>query len=117
MRTLRLVGSALLLGALAAAVTRTTSSAANASEAHCTQVELAAAFDGQLQLDSFQKFGCVDGWAFTWATVGSGQSEVSVTEVLQFLPIEQRWMLVTRQFDCTPDVLPPSIYRQGCFSN
>ena len=118
MRLIRLVGSGLLLVGLALAVTRTTSSAApTASAAHCTQVELGAAFSGQLRLDSFTKFACVDGWAFTWATVGTGQTQIGVTEVLQFQAIEQRWMIVSRQVDCKPDILPPLIYHQGCFSN
>lgn len=118
MRVLRLVGSVLLLVALVAAVTRTTSSAAStAPDTHCTQADLGAAFTAPLKLQSFQKFGCVDSWAFTWATIGTGQAQVGVTEVLQYLPIEQSWMIVSRALDCKPDVLPKLVYREGCFSN
>lgn len=118
MKMLRLVSSVLLLVALGIAVTRTTSSAApTAGQAHCTQVALGAAFAGQSTLDSIQKFGCVNDWAYTWATIGTGQTEIGVTEVLQFQPVAQRWILVSRLDDCQPSILPPLVYRQGCFSN
>jgi hypothetical protein len=67
---------------------------------------------------SVQNYGCEDGWAFLWATVGPNEPEaVGVTEVLRFSTPRQGWFVVSRLADCKPGVMPDYVYRLGCFSN
>jgi hypothetical protein len=70
-----------------------------------------------LALSSFQNYGCDSDWAFAWATVGSGEQAIGVTEVLQYSPTTQKWSIVSRETDCKPSILPADIYQLGCFSN
>lgn len=118
MKSLRLVLATLVLVALVVASTRTTSSASSVPpQAPCNTEALSLAFTGDLQLSSFQNYGCEGDWAFAWATVGSGEQAIGVTEVLQYSPDGQKWSLVSRESDCKPSILPTDIYKLGCFSN
>jgi hypothetical protein len=101
---------------LAAGAARATSSPAPAA-APCTASALGEAFNGALELQSMDAWGCVGSFAYAWATVGSGPSEVSVTEVLHVDAASERWVLVSRLTYCHPGTLPDPIYRRGCFSN
>jgi len=117
-RSLRLVLSlvvvALLVGAASAAsVTRTTFFA----PAQCSGPSLSAALSGSLRVSDVASYGCEDGWAYLWATVGNGEEAVGVTEVLHFSEAVDAWRVSSRLKVCKPGVMPTYIYRQGCFSN
>jgi hypothetical protein len=105
-----------VVAGLAAGVARATSSPAPVTAA-CTTEAIGQAFNGALSLDSIDAWGCEGDFAYTWATVGSGQYEIGVTEVLRFDASAQHWTLVSRLTYCHPDMLPARIYRLGCFSN
>ena len=84
----------------------------------CTTATLGQAFEGQFHLASIQNYGCEGPWAFVWATVGTGEEAIGVTEVLALrLRRSARWALVSRATDCKATILPSVVYRQGCFSN
>lgn len=118
MKSLRLVLATLVLVALVVASTRTSSSASSVPpQAPCNTDALSLAFTGNLQLSSFQNYGCEGDWAFAWATVGSGEQAIGVTEVLEYSPAAHSWSLVSRATDCKPSILPTDIYKLGCFSN
>jgi hypothetical protein len=115
---IRLVASALLLAALVVASIHTTATATRPPFAvPCSASSLAGAFAGPLQLDSIDHFGCEGSWAFTWATIGTEPHKVGVTEVLHFNTVTSRWNFASRATVCKPEVLPPDVYRLGCFSN
>ena len=118
MKSLRLVLAALLLAALVIASTRTSSSASIVPpQPPCNTEALSLAFTGDLHLTSFQNYGCEGDWAFAWATIGSGEQAIGVTEVLEYSQVAQSWSLVSRATDCKPSILPTDIYELGCFSN
>ena len=117
MRATRLALSVLIVvaGALAASRARSTE-APFPLGATCTRAAVADAFPASMQLVHVDGFGCAAGWAYAWATVGRGVAEISVTEVLRLTP-GAGWAIVSRAQTCFPDVLPPLVYRRGCFSN
>jgi hypothetical protein len=118
MKLSRLVIAVLVLVALVVLSLRTTSSAASADPpVPCTTAALGQAFDGQFHLASIQNYGCEGEWAYVWATVGTGQEAIGVTEVLAYNETSAQWALVSRATDCKATILPSVIYRQGCFSN
>jgi len=113
-----LVVAALVLLALVVLSFRTTSSSASAvPPVPCTTSALGQAFDGQFHLASIQNFGCEGEWAYLWATVGTGEQAIGVTEVLTYDAPSGRWAIVSRVVDCKASILPSVIYHQGCFSN
>ena len=110
--------AALVLLALVVLSFRTTSSSASAvPPVPCTTSALGQAFDGQFHLASIQNFGCEGEWAYLWATVGTGEQAIGVTEVLTYDAPSGRWAIVSRVVDCKASILPSVIYHQGCFSN
>ncbi len=118
MKMTRVAATTVLLVALVVASFHATSSSSRAPEAiPCTSGALAVAFSGQLKLTSMQQFGCEGEWAYAWATVGTGQHAIGVTQVLHFDGTSSRWVIVSRGRDCKASVLPSVIYRLGCFSN
>jgi hypothetical protein len=118
MKIARLVVAGLVLAALVVVSFRTTSSSAGAPpQAPCTTSALGGAFTGQFHLASIQSYGCEGTWAFVWATVGTGEQAIGVTEVLSYNFANARWALVSRATDCKATILPSVVYRQGCFSN
>jgi hypothetical protein len=118
MKSVRRVVAAVVLVFLVVLSFRTTSSAASAGPpVPCTTASLGQAFDGQFHLSSIQNYGCEGSWAFVWATVGTGEEAIGVTEVLAFSTSAQRWSIVSRATDCKASILPDVVYRQGCFSN
>jgi hypothetical protein len=118
MKSFRLAVAALVLVALVVLSFRTTSSSASAvPPVPCTTATLGRAFEGQFHLSSIQNYGCEDQWAFVWATVGTGEQAIGVTEVLHYGTSAQRWAIVSRVTDCKASILPSVVYRQGCFSN
>jgi len=118
MKTFRLVAAALVLAALVVLSFRTTSSSATVTpQVPCTTTALGQAFNGQFHLSSIQNYGCEGDWAFVWATVGTGEHAIGVTEVLTYDSTTQRWAFVSRAADCKATILPSIVYRQGCFSN
>jgi len=118
MKLSRLVIAVLVLVALVVLSLRTTSSAASANPpVPCTTAALGRAFDGQFHLSSIQNYGCEGEWAYAWATVGTGQEAIGVTEVLAYNESSAKWALVSRATDCKATILPSVIYHQGCFSN
>ena len=67
---------------------------------------------------SVQDYGCEEGWAFLWVTVGtSEQYAVGVTEVLSYSTSQQGWFVASRLKYCKAAILPEYVYRRGCFSN
>ena len=118
MKLSRLVIAVLVLVALVVLSLRTTSSAASANPpVPCTTAALGQAFDGEFHLSSIQNYGCEGEWAYAWATVGTGQEAIGVTEVLAYNESSAKWALVSRATDCKATILPSVIYHQGCFSN
>jgi hypothetical protein len=118
MKNVRLAVAALVLVALVVLSFRTTSSSASAvPPVPCTTTALGQAFDGQFHLASIENYGCEGTWAFVWATVGTGEQAIGVTEVMAYSTSAQRWSLVSRATDCKASILPSVVYRQGCFSN
>jgi hypothetical protein len=118
MKQTRLIVAVVLLAALVVASFRTTSRATTSPvAAPCTSAALGSAFAGQFKLASIQKFGCEDEWAYAWATVGSGEEAIGVTQVMHFELATQQWVFVSRERDCKANILPSIVYRQGCFSN
>jgi hypothetical protein len=118
MKSFRLVVAAIVLVTLVVLSFRATSSdAPAAAPVPCTTATLGQAFAGQFHLSSIQNYGCEGQWAFVWATVGTGEQAIGVTEVLNFSSGAQRWSIVSRATDCKASILPSVVYRQGCFSN
>lgn len=118
MKLFRLVVAVLVLATLVVLSFRTTSSSASsAPQIPCTATALGQAFDGQFHLSSIQNYGCEGEWAFVWATVGTGERAIGVTEVLAYNATTQLWAFASRSVDCKASILPSVIYRQGCFSN
>lgn len=118
MKLIRLLGATVLVVALVVASFHTTSRATSATTpAPCSTGALAQAFTGDLTLTSMQRYGCEGQWAYAWATVGSGEQAIGVTQVLRFNPATSRWMIVSRERDCKANILPSVVYRLGCFSN
>jgi hypothetical protein len=114
----RLVLAVLVLAALVVLSLQTTSSSVSAgAPVPCTTSSLGQAFDGQFHLASIQMYGCEGQWAYVWATVGTGEEAIGVTEVLAYNTTRARWALVSRAADCKASILPSVVYRQGCFSN
>ncbi len=117
-RIFRPVFSLLLVAALAVAVSRTSAqNAAAIGPVPCDAAALGAAFSSGLGLQSISQYACDNGWAYAWANIGSGPSEVSVTEVLHFNAVSGAWNFARRQDVCKPTILPREIYLKGCFSN
>ncbi len=83
----------------------------------CTTSALGHAFRGQFHLGSIQNYGCEGRWAYVWATVGTGEQAIGVTEVLAYNVTGSHWALVSRAVDCKATILPSVVYHQGCFSN
>jgi len=118
MKFLRAAATTALVLALAFAAGRAgPSSTEKEWSTACTPNALAKAFGGQFALRSIESFGCAEGWAFAWATVGVGPQEIGVTEVLRFNSSTTGWSFVSRLQWCKPGRLPDLVYRQGCFSN
>jgi hypothetical protein len=118
MKIFRLVAAAVILVTLVVLSFGATSSAtAAAPPVPCTTTALGQAFDGQFHLSSIQDYGCEGEWAYVWATVGTGEQAIGVTEVLAFDTTGQRWAIASRSTDCKASILPSVIYHQGCFSN
>jgi hypothetical protein len=118
MKSFRLVVAVLVPAALVVLSFRTTSISASAvPQVPCTTTALGEAFGGQFHLSSIQNYGCEGDWAFVWATVGTGEHAIGVTEVLAYNSTTQRWAFVSRSVDCKATILPSIVYRQGCFSN
>jgi hypothetical protein len=118
MKLTRLLVATVLLAALVVASVYTTSSSISPTvAAPCTSSALGGAFAGQFKLTSIQQYGCEGEWAYAWATVGTGEEAIGVTQVMHFERAAQRWVLVSRERDCKASILPSVIYRQGCFSN
>ncbi len=118
MKLVRLVAAAAILIALVVLSFHATCTTASAvPPVPCTTTALGAAFDGQFHLASIQNYGCEAQWAYVWATVGTGEEAIGVTEVLAYDARSARWAIVSRATDCKATILPSVIYRQGCFSN
>ena len=118
MKLWRLVSATVVIVALVAFSVRTTSKSATAAPPiPCTTSALGQGFSVQFHLTSFQNFGCEGTWTYAWATIGTGEHAIGVTEVLFYSVAKGHWAIVSRETDCKASVLPSVIYRQGCFSN
>lgn len=113
-----IVSVMLVAGVIAGAWRATTANAPVPSAVGpCTARSLARAFDGPFALDAINLFGCSGRWAYAWATVGSGVSTVSVTEVFQYDQVAKRWEFASRSRYCHSGLIPSLVYQRGCFSN
>ncbi len=83
----------------------------------CAPTPLSSPFHGAERVTGVASYGCEGGWAYLWATIGSGPEAVGVTEVLRANASMTRWVIASRLKVCKPGVMPNYIYRQGCFSN
>ena len=118
MRNLRLAASAAVLAVLVLSAGRAGPAVPErASSLACTPHGLSTAFSGPFTLQSIDNFGCAGAWAFVWATVGTGDHQIGVTEVLRFDASRRSWAMASRLRWCKPGLLPELVYRQGCFSN
>ncbi|MGH9019655.1 MAG: hypothetical protein ACRDV0_01365 [Acidimicrobiales bacterium] len=118
MKVVRYVAVVVILAALATAAGRAGStSAAAPSPSPCTVAALSVPFTGFFALGSIDHFGCEGDWAYTWATVGTGETAIGVTEVLEWSPVTDVWSFAKRADVCVAGRLPPTVYRLGCFSN
>jgi hypothetical protein len=118
MKLTRLIVALVLLAALVVASLHTTSSSRPAAVAvPCSSSALAGAFGGNFKLASIQQYGCEGEWAYAWATVGTGEHAIGVTQVMHFERATHRWVFVSRGRDCKASILPSVVYRLGCFSN
>lgn len=118
MRIFRPLLSLLIVAASVVAVSRvSTRNVAPLAVAPCDAAAIGGAFTNGLRLSSLTQFACENGWAYAWANIGSGPTEVSVTEVLRFNPVVGVWKFALRHDVCKPAILPSEIYQKGCFSN
>lgn len=117
MRLVRLLLSLALAGLLIGAVSGASEkSTPNFEPSTCSAPALSAAFTG-FRVTAVASYACEDGWAYLWATIGTGEHAVGVTEVVHLDPVSNQWRVSSRLKVCTPGVMPAFIYRQGCFSN
>ncbi len=118
MRIIRPLLSLLIVAGSAVAVSRVSAQdIAPLPVVPCDAAAISAAFTNGLRLSSLTHFACEDGWAYAWANIGTGPTEVSVTEVLRFDTGAGVWKFALRRDVCTPTILPREIYQKGCFSN
>jgi hypothetical protein len=114
----RLLAAAAILVALVVLSFQTTCTTASAvPPVPCTTSALGQAFDGQFHLASIQNYACEGPWAYVWATVGTGETAIGVTQVLAYEAKSARWVIVSRATYCKATILPSVVYRHGCFSN
>jgi hypothetical protein len=110
--------SLLVVAALVVAVARPRPNYTTAPvETPCTATALSAAFTGAERVTAVASYACEDGWAYLWATIGSGPTAVGVTEVLHYDRALQQWRSALRAKVCSAKIMPHYIYEQGCFSN
>lgn len=86
----------------------------------CSASALAAAYGGsgsEDQVDEVNSFGCVGNWAYLWATIGKGEGEVGVTDVLHYDDATTRWQNASRLRYCMHHLLPAYVEYWGCNSN
>jgi hypothetical protein len=118
MRWLRAAGAVVVALALALVVSQSSCRAKSFPVlGPCTASAIAAPYHGPLAVDSVQSFGCVGQWAYLWATVGSGQEEIGVTEVLHYDFATSRWANVSRLHYCVDHRIPTYVKFWGCNSN
>ncbi len=118
MRIIRPLLSLLIVAGSAVAVSRVSArDVAPLAVAPCDAAAISAAFTNGLRLNSLTQFACENGWAYAWANIGTGPTEVSVTEVLRFNTAAGDWKFALRHDVCKPTMLPSEIYQKGCFSN
>lgn len=111
---LSLALAGLLLGAVSGASEKSTPTF---DPSTCAAPALSAAFTGALRVTAVASYACEDGWAYLWATIGTGEHAVGVTEVVHLDAVSDEWRVSSRLKVCKPGVMPAFIYRQGCFSN
>jgi len=117
-RIIRPLLSLLIVAGSAVAVSRVSAQdVAPLAVAPCDAAAIGAAFTNGLRLSSLTQFACENGWAYAWANIGTGPTEVSVTEVLRFDAVTGVWKFALRHDVCKLAILPSEIYQKGCFSN
>src|ERR1035437_4833663 len=117
MKWIRVVGSALVLVALALVdSTSSTRSSGFPISTPCSAAALSRPFTGPLKVVSVDRFGCVRHWAYLWATVGKGVEEIGVTEVLYYDTTKAAWQNASRLKYCNHHLLPRNVEFSGCNS-
>lgn len=118
MKWLRTAAGAIVVAALVLVASHSSYSAKSFPViAPCSASALASPYHGPLRVDSVQSFGCVGQWAYLWATVGTGQEEIGVTEVLHYDPATSRWANASRLRYCVHHRIPSYVQYWGCNSN
>jgi len=115
-KTIRLACAVLVLVAMGFVVGRATCSLSSIPlSTPCVASDVSAHLT---HVRSVQDYGCQEGWAYLWATVGTSELHaIGVTEVLRYSSVEHAWYVVDRLKYCKPAVLPRYVYLRGCFSN
>lgn len=112
------VAAAVVVAGLGVAASAPTSASSSMpASTPCYPGSLGAAFSGALALNSIDRYGCAGEYAYVWATIGSGNQEVSVTEILRFDPSVARWRFASRERVCRTSELPGLVDAGGCHSN
>jgi hypothetical protein len=83
----------------------------------CNAAAISAPYTGPFTVRSVQSFGCVGQWAYLWATVGKGEQEIGVTEVVHYEPATMSWHSASRLHYCVKHRLPSYVQYWGCNSN
>ena len=83
----------------------------------CNARALSAPYHGPLKVVSVASFGCEGGFAYLWATVGKGEEEIGVTEVLAYDETNDVWVNASRATYCVKHRLPAYVQFWGCNSN
>jgi hypothetical protein len=114
----RIVASLGILVALGVgAANATCHESAFAVVAPCSASALSAPYHGDLAVVSVQSFGCDNGFAYLWATVGKGEQEIGVTETLRYDVATASWQNASRSTYCVHHRLPKYVQFWGCNSN
>jgi hypothetical protein len=115
MKWTRIGAAAVIVVALALSATQSHSRAQTFPAAiPCNAGAISAAYT---QVDSVQSFGCEGGYAYLWATVGHGEGEIGVTEVVSFDESTMSWKNASRLRYCFKHRLPTYVEYWGCNSN
>lgn len=80
----------------------------------CSASAISAAYH---EVDSVQSFGCAGRFAYLWATVGTGEGEIGVTEVARYDLATSSWKNASRLRYCAYHRLPAYVRFWGCHSN
>ena len=107
---MRVVASVVVVAALAWVASRASATVTSGPvAAPCSAASVSAHLTHLAPRGGVVAYGCEGSWAYVWATVSAGPTEVSVTELMRYS--NEGWRAVSRATFCHPDVLPSNVYR------